>query len=100
MESVTTVTNKEPIQTKSLETQPLLSCPSCGSSATVKNGLRLLSNGKETQVLKCSDCGQKFSQSYLRFTGQRSKHQISAQAKNLGTITETKTVTSDIKGNS
>jgi integrase len=102
MESVTTVTpvtNKEPTQTLSLEAHPPLSCPSCGSSATVKNGLRLLSDNKETQVLKCSDCGRKFSQNYLRCHDENSTYQIGANwVKNLDTATETKTVTSDIKG--
>lgn len=77
-----------------------IECPICGSSKTVQNGPRKLSDGRETNTLKCNDCGSKFSESYIRFVGQRNKRQICVQeTKNLCAVAETKTVTGDEKEN-
>jgi integrase len=75
-------------------------CPSCGSSRVVKNGLRTLSNKTKIQVFKCPECHRRFSENYIRFVGQHGTRQLSAilqEAKKLDTVTETKTVTSDEK---
>ncbi len=71
-------------------------CPSCGSSQTVHNGSRKLSDGKHAGLLKCNDCGRKFSENYIRVIVQNKNRQICAEAKNLS-VTEKTAVTSDEK---
>lgn len=75
-------------------------CPSCGSIHICKNGMRTLGNGSETQRLKCGDCGRKFSENYIRCLGQHghANYALVQEAKKLDAVTETKTVTDDMKG--
>ena len=77
----------------------ILRCPACGCSNIVKNGLRVLGKGGETQLWLCSECGRRFSQKYIRCLGQRSKCQLGActnrNAKKLDSVTEIKTVTGE-----
>ncbi len=74
------------------------SCPSCGSSKKVHCGSRRIKDGTKTKIFKCSDCGTKYPEKYIRFAGQRSNRQICVQeTKNLVTVAETKTVTGDEK---
>ena len=78
-----------------------MKCPSCGSSNIVKKGIRLLSNGSKTQLLKCGDCGRNFSENYIRYVKPKDERQLCAilkEAKKLDTVAEIKTVTCDIKG--
>jgi integrase/predicted RNA-binding Zn-ribbon protein involved in translation (DUF1610 family) len=75
-----------------------LQCPSCGSSKTVHNGSRKLGAKKETKLLKCNECGRKFSENYIRFAGQRNIAKYATEvSKNLSAVAETKTVTGDEK---
>jgi integrase len=78
-----------------------LLCPECGSSKVVKIGIMVSASGKETQRLKCRDCGRKFLKSYIRFVKQKGKRQLCAileEAKKLDSVTETKTVAGNVKG--
>jgi DNA-directed RNA polymerase subunit M/transcription elongation factor TFIIS len=78
-----------------------MDCPECGSIQIVKSGVQILNNGEEKQRLKCSDCGRKFSENYIRFVEQKKKRQLCAvlkEAKKLDSVTETKTVTGNVKG--
>jgi integrase len=73
-----------------------MKCPSCGSSRIVKKGIRLLSDGNKTQLLRCGDCGRNFSENYIRYVKQKGDCQICVlKAKNLDTVAEIKTVTCD-----
>lgn len=90
--------------TRNLQVTADLKCPECGSIRTVHNGSRKLGDGKQTSILKCTDCGRRFSENYLRFAGQRSNRQICVDVeekkettKNLATAAEFKTVASDEK---
>jgi len=78
-----------------------MDCPECGSIQIVKSGVQILNNGEEKQRLKRSDCGRKFSENYIRFVEQKKKRQLCAvlkEAKKLDSVTETKTVTGNVKG--
>jgi integrase len=77
-------------------------CPDCGSGKIAKKGVRILSNGSKTQVLRCYDCGRNFSENYIRCQGQHGNRHLCAileEAKKMDTVAEIKTtVTCDIKG--
>lgn len=75
-----------------------IQCPECGSSRVVKNGLRILSNDQETQRFKCSECGRRFSEKYLRYHSELPNvNYAQIGAKKLTTATEIKTVAGDGK---
>jgi integrase len=79
----------------------MLKCPECGLTQIVKNGVRVLSNGSDIQLFRCGNCGRNFSENYIRVDRQKKDHQLCAilkEAKKLDTVTETKTVTCDMKG--
>ncbi len=70
-------------------------CPDCGSLKIDLNGFRDLKNGERTQIFKCSDCGRKFSEKYIRFAGQRGRANyalVEEAVKKLTDATELKTV--------
>ncbi len=80
-----------------------LTCPDCGSSRIFLNGLRNLSNGKQTQTFMCAECHRKFSESYLRCHGQHriAHYALEREGEKMDPVTETKTVASgekDLKG--
>jgi integrase len=73
----------------------MVACPECGSTRIVKNGLRVLSDGSETQLLRCRDCGRNFLENYIRFFKERGERQLCTilkEAKKLDPATEIKTV--------
>ncbi len=105
--SAATARQKELLSLKDPLGEASPSCPDCGSHSVNRNGFRALKTGGETQVFRCRDCGRRFSESYLRVSGQTRLRQICAtiglEAKNLVTVvTETRTVTGvdekDLKG--
>jgi integrase len=62
--------------------------------------MRYLSDGTETQILRCCDCKRRFSKNYIRHYKQKGIRQISVipqEAKNLTNVAETKTVTGDME---
>jgi integrase len=79
----------------------MTSCPTCGNSTVYNNGKRTLSNGRESQRLLCAKCGQRFSETYLRFVGQKSNRQLCAseKAKKLDNATKINIVAGDGKTN-
>jgi integrase len=77
------------------------SCPSCGSSRSFKDGLRVLSDGSGAQRFLCRDCGHRFSEKTNKLSPINSSRQLCAvlqEAKKLDTATETKTVVGENKG--
>ena len=79
----------------------LLVCPECGTSKISKNGHHKIAQGSKVQTLKCSACGRRFSENYIRESLPSTNcriGEIRKDAKNLTTITEIKTVTGDVEG--
>ena len=91
--------NCEGVLNASTELQPKPQCPDCGSYNINRNGFRQLKDKTETQVFKCKECGQRFSENYYRCKGQHghANYALSIEAKKLDNVTENKTVTSDKK---
>lgn len=54
-------------------------CPECGSVRVFKDGLRVLSDGSETQRFLCHDCGHRFSFGHTLLKAKLSKEGISQQ---------------------
>ena len=67
--------------------QPPISCPTCGSTRTWKDGLRY-AGSKPTQRYLCRDCGYRFSQPKSNKPGRRTlMRQVCAlEAKNLAGV--------------
>ena len=74
-----------------MEAQTAIICPSCNSSRLFKDGLRVLSNGKQKQRFVCRECGYRFSEKTNKeLENIDGSNQISAKAKNLVTAQKIK----------
>jgi integrase/predicted RNA-binding Zn-ribbon protein involved in translation (DUF1610 family) len=81
-----------------MEASTVLKCPTCGSSEIFNNGNRYRKDGSKTQRFICRKCGLTFSENLNRVSRTISNRRISANlAKNMTSVTETKTVMVDEK---
>ena len=82
-----------------MEAQTAIVCPRCGNLKIYHFGHRSRSNGSRVQRLKCPVCDCTFSESNIRVSRPNSNRHVSANigAKNMADLTESKTVTVDIK---
>jgi DNA-directed RNA polymerase subunit M/transcription elongation factor TFIIS len=83
--------------------QDCVKCPECGSHRSYKDGLRVLSDGSETQRFLCRDCGYRFSNGHnssktdSNIGNTRQLCVILQEAKKLDSATEIKTVAGEEK---
>jgi integrase len=79
-----------------MESQTIV-CPKCGNTAFY-NGHRYRKDGSAAQRFICSKCCSSFSQSYNRMSLTIPNRHVGAlEAKNMADLTESKTVTVDLK---
>ncbi len=93
----------ENIYIKEYKTVIVTVCSQCGSNRIFKDGLRVLSDGSETQRFRCRSCGYRFSNGHSNSnskTALESNRHLCAilqEAKKMDSATEIKTVAGEKK---